>query len=68
MVYRGRSDFDVEVLFLVGELEYERPRELIDTNVVTIDKDTTAADANTDVYQLCVLPYNTTTSHHIIQA
>ena len=59
LVYRGWSNFDVEVLFLVGELEYEWPRELIDTNVITVDKYTTAAHADTDVYQLRVLQYNT---------
>jgi len=64
LVYRGGSNFDAEVLLLVRELKYERPRKLIDTYVITVDKQPTAADAHTNVYQLGVLQYNTYTCYY----
>jgi len=36
VTYRGRSNFDVEIVLLVREFENEWPRKLVDTNVITI--------------------------------
>ena len=53
---RGGSNFDVEVVVLVGHLEYERPRKLVDTYVAAVNNQSTATDAHSDCDQFRILP------------
>jgi len=57
--YRSGSNFDVEVVLLVGHLEHERPRKMVDADVVTVNNQTAAADAHFDLNQLRILATST---------
>ena len=57
--YRSGSNFDVEVVLLVGHLEHQRPRKMVDADVVTVNNQTAAADAHFDLNQLRILATST---------
>lgn len=54
--YLSWSDLDVEVAPLVGDLEYLRPCEAVDSQAVSVDEQTVCTDTQHDVNPLRVLP------------
>lgn len=59
----ARSDFDVEVIPLVRNLEYFRPRKPVDPQPVSVDKQATCTHSQHNLYSLRVLE-TTHTKHN----
>lgn len=59
-----RTNFDVEVVPLVGYLEDLRPRESVDPQPVSVDEQATCTDAQHDLHTLRIL--QTTHTHQNI--